>query len=347
MPTPISRTILESNESFSRHSEATIVELANGLLLLAWSKFKGHHDNSDAHVARMISEDGGQTWQEERVLVANEAGLNVMSPAIRRLKDGSLGLVCSFRDSKKNAKRLFRRSTDEGKTWSSAIDITGDGYNTGAHDRLTVTSRGRVLAPLHCADHWDNHYLTIKVARSDDHGRTWRLSDPITLPKLNASESGAQEPDIVERIDGSLLMIMRTATGRLYQAESHDQGANWTHIRPTAVTSPIAPAIIRRIPNTGDLLLIWNWTYNHKDFMLGKRKRLTCAISKDGGGTWPIQRRKVIENESEDCFSYPSCTFYNDEILLTYYRMREGVEFNFDGPRSLKLTRFPTSWLYE
>ncbi len=341
-----SRIILQADENFTRHSEASMVELRDGSLLLAWSKFSGNHDNSKSHIAARISEDGGHTWTNERILVPNDASLNVMSPALRRLGDGSLGLIYSFRESKNKARRLFQRSFDEGKTWTPSINITEDDYQTGAHDRLTVLSTGRIIAPLHCTKDWDEHYLYIKVARSDDLGNTWQLSDAITLPRLNATESGAQEPDVVERADGSLLMIMRTATGSIYRAESFDQGEHWMRLKSTDITAPIAPSIIRRIPNSEDLLLIWNWVYDPSDRMLGRRKRLACAISKDGGDSWPLELRKILESGDPGCFSYPSCTFYKNQALLTYYVMEEEVEFNFDGPRSLKLMRFPISWLY-
>ena len=343
---PSSIVILPADKVFTRHSEASIVELKDQTLLMAWSKFFGNHDNSKSHIAARISEDGGHSWTNERILVPNDAGLNVMSPGLRRLGDGSLGLIYSFRESKKKARRLFRRSFDDGKTWTPSINITEDGYQTGAHDRLTVLSTGRIIAPLHCTQDWDEHYLYIKVARSDDLGRTWKLSDSVTLPKLDVAESGAQEPDVVERTDGSLLMIMRTATGSIYRAESFDQGVHWIKLKSTDIIAPIAPSIIRRIPNSEDLMLIWNWVYDPTDPMLGRRKQLACAISKDGGDSWPMEYRKILEQGDEDCFSYPSCTFYKSQALLTYYVMEEGVEFNFDGPRSLKLMRFPISWLY-
>ena len=324
-----------------------MVELKQGTLLLAWSKFSGNHDNSKSHIASATSEDGGHTWNNERTLIPNKAGLNVMSPALRRLGDGSLGLAYSFRDSKISAKRLFSRSIDEGKTWEAPISITHDGYQTGAHDRLTVLSTGRILAPLHCTKHWDEHYLDIKVARSDDLGQTWQFSNPISLPKLDAAESGAQEPDVVERSDGSLLMVMRTATGSIYRAESFDEGVHWMKIKSADVQSPIAPSIVRRIPDTGDLLLVWNWIYDSTDPMLGRRKRLACAISKDGGDSWPLEYRKILEEGELGCFSYPSCTFYKNQALLTYYAMDETVDFNFDGPRSLKLMHIPLEWMYQ
>ena len=84
------------------------MELADGRLLLAWSRFSGSHDNARASIIGLISTDGGDTWGEERTLIDNSAGLNVMSPALRRLPDGDIGMLYNFRDSVRQACRHFR-----------------------------------------------------------------------------------------------------------------------------------------------------------------------------------------------------------------------------------------------
>ncbi|NET39617.1 MAG: exo-alpha-sialidase [Cyanothece sp. SIO1E1] len=346
MNTPTSKIILPASDTFTRHSEASMVELKDGTLLLAWSKFKGNHDNSKSHIACLLSKDGGHSWGEEKMLIENTAGLNVMSPAIRRLKDGSLGMVYNHRDSIRSARRVFCRSTDEGKSWSEPVIIADGSYITGGHDRLTVLSSGRIIAPLHATEDWDAHYLFVQVARSDDLGKTWELSEPVTVPKVDVAESGVNEPDVVERADGTLLIVMRSAMGTIFRTESFDQGVTWENLGSLEVTAPVAPCICRRIPESDDLLLVWNWKFDALDSMLGKRKRLSVAISSDGGDSWPLAQRKVIEPGEDGCFSYPSCTFYKDQVILTYYAMDEAIDFNFDGPRSLKLMHFPIEWLY-
>jgi sialidase-1 len=265
---------------------------------------------------------------------------------MRRLHDGSIGMAFNYRESASEATRRFQRSTDEGENWTAPVTIAPGGYRTGGHDRLTTLASGRILAPLHCTDHWDSHYLYVRVGRSDDLGASWSLSGKIELPAVAMAESGCIEPDIVERSDGSLLMILRTAMGTIFRTESHDDGSTWGHLRSMEVTAPIAPSIIRRIPESDDLLLIWNWVFDPTDPMGGRRRRLSCALSRDGGNSWPLTARKVLELDPEDCFAYPSCMFYENHVLLTYYHMHSDVAFNFDGPRSLKLMRIPVEWLY-
>jgi len=57
-------------------------------------------------------------------------------------------------------------------------------------------------------------------------------------------------------------------------------------LKPSNIIAPVSPASIERIPQTGDLLLVWN---NHAQIapaLKGKRTPLTVAISHDDGKTW-------------------------------------------------------------
>jgi sialidase-1 len=207
------------------------------------------------------------------VMPTPKGGLNTLSPALRRLPDGAIGMAFSYRMSTKIASRRFARSEDEGRTWSEPILVSDDSdtYMTGCNDRLTVHSTGRLLAPLHCSDDWDKHHLHVKVAYSDDHGRTWTTTkQKLELPfvrwlddtgqptrRIINLESGPHEPGIAERADGSLFMTMRTAMGTQFFSESYDRGETWTDPRSLELISPLAPANVSRIPGTDKLLMIW------------------------------------------------------------------------------------------
>ena len=366
---PYGHTIREADDIFPRHSEATLIELDDGDWLLYWSRFGTERvrsgelevgstlhrrdgddlldsDNDVAVVAGTRSSDKGDSWTEDEVIVANPGGVNVMHPALARLSDGALGLLVSRRDSPTEARRVFRRSTDEGRTWSDPVDLTHDGYVGGTHDRFTIHSTGRLLAPLHEAAGWYDHYLWTRLGISDDGGRTWRVSGAIaSLPGIpDAGESGAWEPGIVERADGSLLLVLRTAMGTLFRAESHDRGDSWTPPTSMEVTSPVAPGRLERIPGTDDLVLFWNWHYDPSEPMGGYRRPLACAVSRNGGRSWPLRYRRVLEDAPGRTYGYPSCRFIGGEAVITYYEAE--IENPF-GKRDLKLMRIPVSWLYD
>src|SRR5439155_26769155 len=120
--------------------------------------------------------------------------------------------------------------------------------------------------------------LHVKVARSDDNGRTWTTTtQKIALPLVRWPndqphiESGCVEPGVTQRADGSLLMTMRTAMGTQFFSESFDQGESWTPLRTLGIISPQAPANLSRIPGSNDLLLVWTPNYEAAGRNGGKR----------------------------------------------------------------------------
>ena len=356
---PEGQTILPATDELPRHSEASAVQLADGSVLLLWCEFAGPSDNHGSRIAGLLSRDGGETWDaaSRRIVVENTAGLNVMSPAIRRLAGGDLGMVYSHRESTRSASRLFVRSADEGQTWSAPVRLPQEEpYQTGCHDRLTVLAGGRLVAPLHCTEDWDAHHLAVRAAWSDDEGASWRLSAPLALPNVSDSgESGCIEPDVAQRADGSLLMAIRTAMGTIFRAESHDGGETWTGLRSMEVIAPVAPSLLRRVPGSDDLLLIWNWHYDWRERLGGTRRPLACAISQDGGESWPPSRRKVLEDDPALTYAYPSCLFLDGAALVTYHVTPErtgtagqgqAASTPFAHTRSLRAMRLPMEWIY-
>jgi sialidase-1 len=129
------------------------------------------------------------------------------------------------------------------------------------------------------------------------------------------------EPSIVERRDGSLLMLLRTQLGYLYRSESFDGGDTWTPARSTGVVGSESPVNVKRIPSTGDLLMIWSHC-NDPKLSHGGRNPLTAAISRDDGDTWEHIRN--LEDDASRTFSYPSIAFRGGEVLVTYYRSLHG-----------------------
>ena len=104
--------------------------------------------------------------------------------------------------------------------------------------------------------------------------------------------------------------------------------------------APEAPATIRRIPATGDLLLVWNNTYDPKAGHGGKRTPLTAAVSSDEGKTWKHVRD--LETDADRTFAYTSVAFVRDRVLLTYY-----VSDPKTNRLSSRFRSLPVRWLYE
>jgi sialidase-1 len=125
------------------------------------------------------------------------------------------------------------------------------------------------------------------------------------------------EPEVVELADGKLLMIIRTQQGRIATSISDDGGDRWGAAGELSVKAPESPATIRRIPATGDLLLVWNDTFAAGANHGGKRTPLTAAISTDEGKTW--QHVQKLESDLDAGYAYTSVAFHRDRVLLSYY----------------------------
>lgn len=230
---------------------------------------------------------------------------------------------------------------------------TGDSYVTGCHDRFAVLSDGSLLAPLHCTNDWDRHHLHVRTARSTDGGASWSLSGPIELPPVGSlrggsahlNESGCVEPGVVERADGSLLMVLRTAMGTLFCCESADRGASWSPPRSMEVISPQAPAHLSRIPGTDHLLLVWTSDYHPAEPLGGRRHTVSACVSRDGGRSWPHAGRKVLVRDPGRHTDYPSVHYRGDEAWITL-RIAEGPAI-LDGRVGTGLMRVPLAWFYE
>ncbi len=327
-----------STKEFPRHSEASIVELKDGSLLLAWSRFTGGaRDDSTGHIAAATSTDGGRTWSEPYIIQDNTGRQNVMSVSFLRLKDGRIAMFYLEKNSDSDLQVYVRYSSDEAKTWTPPLRVTdGEGYNIMNNDRVIQTSTGRIICPISYApDIGNNDGLVAFCMYSDDNGKTWHKS----VPELHAPRFGAMEPGVVELANGDLLMVIRTQTGHIWKSISKNKGMTWSKAEETDVHAPESPATIKRIPGSKDLLMVWNNKHEEKGFMGGKRTPLTAAISRDNGKTW--EHVKDIETAPDHGYAYTSVAFVKDQVLLTYYDQIPGRP-----GWSLRLRSLPLSWFY-
>ncbi|MCH2114819.1 MAG: glycoside hydrolase [Pirellulales bacterium] len=132
------------------------------------------------------------------------------------------------------------------------------------------------------------------VCYSDDEGNSWRCSvnDQGRGFMMGYFQDGLQghvtceEPVVVELKDGHLLCFMRSSCGRILQSTSEDGGEHWMKVRATSIAMSNSPCALRRLPETGDLVLLWNMVSAEEISNGYRRGRLAIAISKDDGLTW-------------------------------------------------------------
>ncbi|MEA1949831.1 MAG: exo-alpha-sialidase [Planctomycetota bacterium] len=311
--------VYKESPQHPRNSEGSVIELHDGSLLFTTTQFLGEKgDAGKAHIVARGSRDGGRTWGPIRVLQENIGRRNVMSVTLRRLpkwpKQPAIGMFFLLKNSDTDLNVLLRVSNDECKTFGEAIEVTdGPGYHVFNNDRATLLCSGRIVVPVAwTADSSKvNHYVCF-CRLSDDGGKTWQQSKG----KIDFAKRGAMEPEVVELRDGRLLMIMRTQLGYIAASYSSDGGETWSKASPFGVKAPEAPSTIRRIPSTGDLLLVYNNTFTPGAGHGGRRTPLTAAISSDDGKTWKHIRN--LETDPKGSFCYTSMAFAKGRVVLSY-----------------------------
>ena len=328
-----------------RYGPSSMVQLKDGKILIAYDDFPIMGEDSDfstAHVVGRFSEDGGRTWGRPFVLQENTSELGRMGPAsLLRLQNGDIGFVYGEAQmSPSDWPYYFRKSSDEGKTWSRPVRITSDQkYYSGNNHRMIQLESGRLLVPFSFIPDISRRqeYSWESICYySDDNGKTWRAGKGLVrMPKYS---TGAQEPGLVELKDGSVLMVVRNQQERVYKSISKDAGDTWTAPEPIEdLIAPISPATLMRIPSTGDLAIVWN--YSPK-----VRTPLAIAISRDEGRTWG--NIKYLET-GYFSYAYPSFLFLPDsnQLVLSYW-----VDHTSSRPNpgiGIKVRGISIDWLYK
>jgi Neuraminidase (sialidase) len=213
---------------------------------------------------------------------------------------------------------MMRISRDETQTWSDPVTCIIDkkGYFVLNNDRVIQLSNGRLLmaVALHKTPDdvtWHNK-AKLYSYYSDDNGQTWTSSEAVSSP----AHIITQEPGVVELKNGNVMMFIRASSGSQYISYSEDKGETWSEARPGNIKSPLSPASIKRIPATGDLLLVWNNNDGSIPAIKDKRTPLHAAISDDDGKSWKLVT--VIADDPDGWYCYIAIHFNKDHILLGY-----------------------------
>ena len=343
-------TICKADKDFPRHSEASIIELKNSSLLIAWMRFEssdfGSNDQAPSTISMMNSSDSGRTWSNFRIVVErDEDSVNVYNPNFLRLQNGEI-LLCytKYNQLAGGKPRLSTaymiRSQDEGNTFSLPETIWQKDSFTISNSCIKRLSSGRVLLPVcYMEGEWGSttEKIGVRVFYSDDDCRTWIFGQhKITLPMR-----GAMEPFIAELKGGRLIMVMRNQLGSLFKSYSEDRGESWSLPQTTGLSIPESCPNVTNIPGSDKIMVIWNNAeYNmHWRSHYGKRSPLTAAISDDGGVTftdfWDI------ETDPKTAFSNPGITWTQDGLcLLSYWVIPYDENWIMNGLCDLRLARF-------
>ena len=243
---------------------------------------------------------------------------------------------------------FYMRSTDDGRTFSTPVEITKafDALRPGYNWRVVATgpghgiqlSNGRLLVPSWVAlgtagnGHAPSANTTVY---SNDRGKTWHVKS-LAIPD-SPSFPSANETVAVELADGRVMLNVRAPAkeNRRIITVSRDGESGWSAPRfQDDLPDPICMAGLVRLSK--NRLLFSNpdnlTRADGRDLVSKDRKNVTVRISYDEGATWPV--KKVLE---------PGPSGYSDLAVLP-----DGTALCFyESADRLVLARFNLEWLTE
>jgi sialidase-1 len=274
----------------------------------------------EIHLRR--STDGGKTWEAGKHIAHHGARLEgnphkkkdggekeqtVNNPVA--IVDRDTGAI-EFLYCINYARCYAMRSTDDGLTWSTPVDVTATfepfrkHYDwkviaTGPGHGIQMKS-GRLVVPIWLAygkegDHSPSAAATIY---SDDHGKTWLAGD-LAVP--NEGDFGnPNETMLAELSDGRVMLVTRSVSkpNRKIITISPNGATGWS--KPAfhdQLWEPICMASITAHPAKPGTLIYSNphtlkLDKDGKETPAGrgKRENLSIKLSRDDGQTWPISK---------------------------------------------------------
>ena len=272
--------------------------------ILAFCEGRKHHRGDFGDIALLVkrSTDGGATWSNQSV-VWDDLGNTSGNPApVVDQASGAIHLLMTWnrgddheRDiiagSSQDTRRVYvTSSADDGLSWSSPREITGDvkradwtWYATGPGHGIQIRAgehSGRLVIPCDHIEAGTNDYYS-HVIYSDDNGASWNLGGRTPQPQVN-------ECQVVEISGGRLLLNMRSYApdARARQvALSADGGMTWTGQRTDpALVEPICQASIIAYPGEKRPTLLFA-----NPASASERANMMVRGSLDEGATWPGQ----------------------------------------------------------
>jgi len=308
---------------------ALVVTGRGTILAFCEGRKTSRSDSGDIDLVLRRSSDGGRSWTGMQIIADDRAHtMGNPCPVVERTTGTIFLPLC-----RNNKQVLLMTSTDDGRTWSRPVDISTSAMNpewhyvgTGPGHGIQL-SGGRLLIP--CWADFTSRLGEIQfsyVFYSDDQGARWKLAQPL-------DRNTSDECEVVELMDGTLYMNMRSRLGKRRRAYAHskDGGRTWSSVR----YDPSLPE-----PSCqGSLVRFTDATRFRKNRVLlatpanpDARTQLTVRVSYDECRTWAAS--KVLRSGSS---AYSDLAITDDYHALCLYEA--------DDYSKIVLARFDVDWL--
>jgi sialidase-1 len=336
----------------------------NNLLAFCEGRVKGSGDFGDINIVLKRSGDGGKTWSSLHTIVDADS-LQAGNPApVVDLTDPAYpgGRIFLFYNTGNNHEGEVRKgkglrevwyktSVDAGVTWSKAENITlqthrprqpevNPDYNFAEDWRSYANTPGHALQ-FSSGKYKGRIYIAANHSKgdpkkkfedyfahgffSDDHGKTFHLSETIDLP-------GGNEATAAQIGRNGLLLNARNQKGDLKAriiAKSNDGGQTWSSIAfDKNLPDPVCEGSIVNIGqrNRKQVLAFCNAADTTK------RNNLTLRISFDEGRSW---KKNILIDKTDD-INKKDFTAYSDLVLLD--KKTIGILYERDGYAQIVFT---------
>jgi len=341
-----------------------IIALKNKeILAFAEGRVNNSGDFGDINIVMKRSADKGKSWSPVKVLV-NYASLQAGNPApVVDMLDPEhpQGVVYLFYNTGNNHEGEVRKgnglrevwyikSTDQGKSWSDAVNITLQAHrpfqpnanpayqfkedwrtyaNTPGHafQFQHGVYKGRIfVAANHTAGDPQPQYRDCNAHGfySDDHGKTFKLSTNVDIP-------GSNETMAAELSDGRMMMSIRNQRGDIKQrilAYSSTGGASWdtAYFEPSLPDPVCQGSIITLGYKKGKAIIASCNAADEK-----RRDNLTLRISYDEGKTWKksIVVDKSADEKKRDWAAYSDLVIIDKKTVGVFYERNGYAEIVF------------------
>lgn len=323
---------IEAKDGNPRNGEGSFIRLNNGAILFAYTEFLGDdwEDDATAQISALISYDEGETWGEKRVLFERpQEALNIMCFSFLRMNNGDIGAFYIIKNADGTDQIVFRRSVDEGVTWSepvNCLDCLGEqDYYVINNDRVLRLKSGRIIfgAARHTVLTEHKQFMPGIVCffYSDDDGKTWNKTDAEFASPFPSDPDGYEEPGLYELQNGKLWCYIRTGLGWQFECFSEDDGTTWSTPEPNLkISSACAPMLVK---DCGEFTVaVFNPEPEHimrPESEPWGRTPYVLAVSTDRGETFAKEKLFYLEDDRDNGYCYPAIIECEGGFLVAYY----------------------------